>query len=346
MAGQSVTVMAAMSHAATLRGTQALTAMPTGPASTSPLSTQHPGIEFDSPAATPATLLDDWLTAGDLSVFLDGPSFADFVAMFGNGTPPGDTRASFLCALYQALDPQDMPGFSPWDASNFNRTATDAFGKEVRAIDALLQRIALSSGYGSAAASHADPIFQQGMLARLLRAMIFPDLRNANDRIPTKLRTQWLTWLRRDDFNASCATGDAGNVDSARNADQLLTRLGDTVFADERNDLTKAKSWAYRLLGALFDPILAVDANAPPVRVGSLPWALQRIGMRMTGANAWQLSAAELVTTAATAYMTALEHAPDALVAFFMRMPTSYCCLRMPRAPSICATSKSWQRQH
>ncbi|WP_087721504.1 hypothetical protein [Pandoraea sp. PE-S2T-3] len=320
-AGASPSLVRSTSRVAMLQGIDDVTAIPTGPASAppaSPASAQHTDIDSASPAASSAPALDgDWLAGSDLSTFLDGPSFTDFVAMFGNGTPPGETRASFLNALYQALDPQDLPGVSPWDASNFKRTATDALGNEVRAIDALLQRIGLSLGYGTAPAAYADPTFAQGMLARLLHTMIFPGMNDANDQIPASLRTQWLTWLRPDAFNAACAGEDTGHFERAGNADRWLARLGDTVFADEGADLAQAKSWAYRLLGALFDPILAVDANAAPVRVGSLPWALQRIGMRVTGLSAWQSSAPEWVTTAATAYLTALELGPEAITAFF-----------------------------
>ncbi|VVE31241.1 hypothetical protein PIN31009_03637 [Pandoraea iniqua] len=289
-----------------------------GVTSTSPVSPQHPAIDSESPAvSSPAPLDDTWLTSGDLSAFLDGPPFADFVATFGNGAQPGNTRASFLFSLYQALDPQEITGVSPWDASNFNRTATDAFGKDVRAIDALLQRLGMASGYGSHAASQQDPAFQQQMLIRLMRIVFFPDLRAGNDQLPEPVRTEWLTWLHPGFRNASCTAEDEARVFDAPDTDRLLVRLGDAVFGEESADLGDAKPWVYRLLGAMVDPALVAHSGELPWRAGTLPWALQRIGMRMAGPDAWRLSAPELATLATTTYLTALDTSVDAATAFF-----------------------------
>jgi len=268
-------------------------------------------------------LSQDWLSSGNLTDFLDGPPFAAFLTEFCGEALPGEgvdrlkTRESALLALHGCLRPAKAAHRSPWDSANFITTAYDV----------LVTRAGISLGYGARATSlQDDPAFLQATFVRVLTAMIWPARGGDSATIPPSLRKQWLTWLHPDHQNQTCAIErDAGNGESTfavgvPDTHLLRARLGDWVFGSERWELGDARSWVYRLVGALIDPTLGLHDGMGKMRVGDLPWALTRIGMTMAGPDAWQMSPPELTALAATAYQSAIESAHDngtAIEAFF-----------------------------
>ncbi|WP_140413263.1 hypothetical protein [Pandoraea sp. PE-S2T-3] len=259
-------------------------------------------------------LSEDWLGSGNLTGFFDGPPFAAFLTEFCGEALPGEgaerlkTRESALLALHGCLRPAKATHRSPWDSANFITTA----------FDALVTRAGISLGYGAHATSlQDDPTFVQATFVRVMTAMIWPARGDDPATIPPSLRTQWLTWLHPGHQQQTCETerdaryGERTLAVGVPDADLLRARLGDLVFGSERWELGDARSWVYRLAGALIDPALGLPDSMGGMRVGDLPWALTRIGMTMAGPDAWQMSPPELTALAATAYESAIESAND-----------------------------------